>query len=285
MDLITLRHGGRDRRYRWYPAAARPAPTILFLHGTGGSAEWVESETGLAEAARPAGFHLAVPDALPVNPDQPQRFLTNPQRWNDGSAWPGNPEFRGFDDSDFLAAVLRNLPSHGADPRAVCVTGFSNGAGMTFRIAAEHPDLVAAIAPVSGLSWVDPPSLPKPIPTLYLIGDADPLVPLAGGPVQTPWGPEPTDRPSVYATLERWAAVIGCDGRPTSHTDGRNVLSLTYPARLPGAHLIAMIIPGQGHHWPGGAGLLNPRIAGAKGSAVDGNQLILDFFRSSVVTA
>ena len=58
-----------------------------------------------AAAAKPAGFALAVPDALAVDPDQPPRFLTNPQRWNDGSAWPGKPSFRGFDDSGFLAAV------------------------------------------------------------------------------------------------------------------------------------------------------------------------------------
>jgi polyhydroxybutyrate depolymerase len=279
VDLIILRHGGSDRRYRWYPATESPAPTILFLHGTGGSAEWVESETGLAEAAKEAGFALGVPDALAINPDQPPRFLTNPQRWNDGSAWQGDLNYKGENDSGFLAAVIRELPKRGADPKRVCVAGFSNGAGMTFRLAAEHPELVAAIAPVAGLKWVDPTDLPKPIPTIYLIGDADPLVPLGGGPVQTPWGQEVVNRPSVYSTLALWAAVNGCNPQPHEIMDGREVRFQFYEPRQPGARMHAVIIPGLGHHWPGGAGQMNPRIAGAKGSIIDGNEMVLEFFK------
>jgi polyhydroxybutyrate depolymerase len=279
MDLVTLRVAGRDRRYRWYPARTGPAPTVVFLHGTGGSAEWVESETGLAAAARPAGFALAVPDALPTDPSQPQRFVTNPQRWNDGSAWSGNPDYRGEDDSAFLAEVVRDAIGRGADPLRINVAGFSNGAGMTFRFTAEHSNLVAAVAPVAGLSWVNPPPFARPIPTCYLIGAADPLVPLAGGPVKTPWHPDPTDRPSVDSTLERWAEAVGCATFPHEVMDGRGVRTRVYEAHRPGARMEAVIIPGLGHHWPGGAGQMNPRLAGDKGSLLNGNEVILDFFR------
>src|SRR5262245_9433441 len=278
MELRTLFIAGRERRFRWYPGPGKSSPTILFLHGTGGSAEWVESETGLAAAARPAGFALAVPDALPTDPSQPPRFITNPQRWNDGSDWPGDPNYRGEDDSSFLAAVIRDLPALGADPRRVFISGFSNGAGMAFRLAAEQPELVAAIAPVAGLSWVGPITLSTPIPILYLIGDADPLVPLAGGPVQTPWSMEATNRPSVYSTLERWAGSNGCDPRPSRSTDGRGVIRLMYPPRQAGAEVQALIIPGLGHHWPGGAGQFNSRVAGGAQSVADGNELVLEFF-------
>src|SRR5262245_46626959 len=161
MELRTLFIAGRERRYRWYPGPGASVPTILFLHGTGGSAEWVESETGLSSAARPAGFALAVPDALPTDPSQPPRFITNPQRWNDGSEWAGDPNYRGEDDSSFLAALICELPGRGAEPRQLFVAGFSNGAGMAFRLTAEHPALVSAIAPVAGLSWVGPITLPK----------------------------------------------------------------------------------------------------------------------------
>jgi polyhydroxybutyrate depolymerase len=251
----------------------------LFLHGTGGSAEWVESETGLAEAVRSRGFALAVPDALPTNPNQPQRFLTNPQRWNDGSDWAGDPNYKGENDSEFLAALIRELPKRGADPKRVCVAGFSNGAGMTFRLAAEHPELVAGIAPVAGLSWVTPLYLPKPIPTIYMIGDADPLVPLLGGPVQTPWALEFVDRPSVFSMLERWAAATGCQPIPNERIDRLGIRFQNYDSRKPGAQMQAIIIPNLGHHWPGGAGQMNPRIAGSKGSVVVGNEIILEFFK------
>jgi polyhydroxybutyrate depolymerase len=280
MEIVTLSFAGRDRRYRWYPPAKSPGPAIVFLHGTGGSADWVESETGLAAAAKPGGFAFAVPDALPTNPDQPPRFVTNPQRWNDGSAWPGDPNYKGENDAGFLAALIRDLPGRGADSNRISVTGFSNGAGMTFRLAAEYPELVAAIAPVAGLSWVDPLPFDRPIPTLFLIGDADPLVPLSGGAVQTPWGPEVIDRPSVNSTLERWAAAVGCASFPHELMDGRGVRFQTYEPRRNGARMNAVIIPDLGHHWPGGAGQFNPRIAGQKGSVIDGNEMILEFFRT-----
>ena len=150
---------------------------------------------------------------------------------------------------------------------------------MAFRLAAEHPELVTAIAPVAGFCWVEPTVLPKPIPTLYLIGDADPLVPLAGGPVLTPWASEVTDRPSVYSTLERWAVMNGCQPHPNRSTDSRGVVRLTYPALKPGPEVSAVIIPGLGHHWPGGAGQFNPRVAGRAESVIDGNEFVLDFFR------
>ena len=69
---------------------------------------------------------------------------------------------------------------------AVFMTGFSNGAAMTFRFAAERPDDVAAIAAVSGYCpHVGPMS--RPVPTHFLIGSDDPLVPITGGEVVSPW--------------------------------------------------------------------------------------------------
>ncbi len=37
-----------------------------------------------------------------------------------------------------------------ADPKRVYVTGFSNGAGMAYKMACEKPDKVAAIGVVEG---------------------------------------------------------------------------------------------------------------------------------------
>lgn len=223
----------------------------MMLHGAGGSAEFAADETRWSHLADSAGFAVVYPEGIAVRPDRPPKFLTNPQEWNDGSG-------RGrHDDVGFLLAVLDHLGPL-IDPARVYLTGFSNGAGMTFRFAADHADRVAAIAPVAGYCRVADPRPVRPVPTFYLVGDADPLVPLDGGPARTPWG-KVEDRPAVAETLRRWEAAIG---RPPG--------SDRFPVR---------VIPGHGHHWPGGKALLGERLGGPASSAIDATAEIWEFVR------
>jgi polyhydroxybutyrate depolymerase len=229
-------------------------PVVLFLHGTGGTAAWAAADTGWPAAAERFGFLLALPDGLPPNPAKPPKFLTNPPRWNDGSTRPGDRLHADADDVEFLTAVLDHLvEAEGADLRRAFVCGFSNGAGMAFRLAAERADRVAAVAPVAGYCSATGRAS-RPVPAFYLVGDADPLVPLAGGPVRLPWGGTVV-RPAVSATLARWAEV---SGRPAA----------------------AEVVPGLGHHWPGGKGMLGEQLGGPVGGPVDGVGRVWAFFRS-----
>jgi polyhydroxybutyrate depolymerase len=274
-----------DRRYLLFRpdiaghlSAARPV--VIFLPGTGGTAEWAADEARLPAFAAANGFLLAVPEALPPDPTRPPKFLTNPPRWNDGSRAP-TPELQtDTDDSGFLAAVISDAIDRGpADPRRVYVAGFSNGAGMAFRLAAEHADRLAAVAPVAGyFAAAAQPS--RPVPTLYLIGTADPLIPLRGGEVRLPWGNRLLRRPPVAATLERWAAAIGCDTHSQLESDVNGVRVEVFPPQgQHGAEFRVVTVAGLGHHWPGGKGQLNPRIGGPPSDRIDANQLIWDFFR------
>jgi polyhydroxybutyrate depolymerase len=55
------------------------------------------------------------------------------------------------DDPDFVRALVDHARRRwGADPYRVYATGASNGAAMSYRLAAALPGVVAAIAPVSG---------------------------------------------------------------------------------------------------------------------------------------
>ena len=82
----------------------------------------------------------------------------------------------------FLDEVFADLiANRGADPHRLYLAGFSNGAGMTFRYVAEGRVPLTAIMAVAGHCWINPAPLARPVPTLYLIGDRDPLVPVQGG--------------------------------------------------------------------------------------------------------
>jgi polyhydroxybutyrate depolymerase len=153
------------------------------------------------------------------------------------------------DDVAFLSSLIEEL---GARP--VFVTGFSNGAAMAFRLALEQGQRLSAVAPVAGYCWLQPPVLSHGVPTFYLVGAADPLVLLEGGKVRSPWGWS-EERPPVSETIERWRHALG---------------ETAFEVH---------IIPGLGHHWPGGRGQLSSRLFGPALPGCSANELIWEFFR------
>ena len=55
------------------------------------------------------------------------------------------------DDVGFISALIEELVAdYQVDPSRVSVTGFSNGAMMTFRLACELSGKIAAAAPYAG---------------------------------------------------------------------------------------------------------------------------------------
>ena len=99
--------GEHCREYLLFPSVRPRSPLVMFLHGTGATAAWADDETGWSRLAALAGFVLAVPEALRPDPDSPPKFLTNPQRWNDGSPTAG-VDGQEVDDVAFLANVIED---------------------------------------------------------------------------------------------------------------------------------------------------------------------------------
>ncbi len=278
----ALRHDGRPRRYLVHrpPGSGEgaPLPAVVVLHGTGATAAWTLGETGWADKADREGFLVVLPDGLRPDLARPPHFVDNPQVWNDGSPKlvPNEPE---GDDVGFLDAILDALIGEGAaDPRRVYLTGFSNGAGMAFRLAAERSRRFAAVAAVAGHCWLPQPRPERPIPTLILAGGADPLCPVAGGEIVTPWEGRRVYRPPLEQTLRRWAAALGCPPGPPLERKDDGLRTLAFAGRQ-GTEFTVHVIPGLGHHWPGGRGQFNPKLAGPPRDRLLANDVIWDFFK------
>jgi polyhydroxybutyrate depolymerase len=277
MDELVMSVDGRERRATVYASSGPgPLPVVVLLHGTGGSGGWAVHETRWDEVAKRDSVLLVAPDATRPDPRVAPRFYTNPQVWNDGSNRPPVDRVRQVDDVAFIRALLDELPRRwNIDANRICVTGFSNGAGMTFRLGLELADRLAAIAPVAGHLSVAGPRPGRPVPAFYLIGTADPLIPMAGGKVRTPWTAE-SDKPAVSQTLARWAELMGLPPEPAMIMESNGVRRERWGDGL----LQAWSIEGLGHHWPGGRGELNKRIAGEPFDSVDATRVIWDFFRA-----
>lgn len=279
-EFVPLTVAGEPRRYLLHfpgPSTLR-RPAVLMLHGAGGSAVWARDESQLNPFADRHDFVVAYPEGLAVDPRRPSAFLKNPQVWNAG-AGPGLIVNRGPDDVAFLDAVLDDLMGRAnIDPQRVYLTGFSNGAAMTFRFAAERGQRLTAIAPLAGYC-PHVQSAVRAVPTLYMVGADDPLVPVAGGQVVSPWDGRIDQRPPLADSLARWATAIGLPPTPRLSSDADGIRIEEF-GDAPGAFR-CVTIPKLGHHWPGGLGRLKRSLAGKPSQAVSANEWIWEFFRAA----
>jgi polyhydroxybutyrate depolymerase len=252
-----------------------PAPIVFFFHGAGGSAEQAARTYGWVEKAKAEHFFVVFPDGLGVRPDEPGSFLLNPRIWRDERGTiPGIVQ-----DVDFFSSLLDKLEAVlPIDKRRVYVTGFSNGAGMTFTLGGHFSDRIAAIAPVASQSFVAVDHLARPLPVYYIVGTADPLIPFNGGSSAMPWGKSRTF-PPVQESADLWAKLDGCPAMAQTLSDRNGVRVLRYGPGQSGSEVIYTIVDGNGHHWPGSVEPLPQIISGPRLDPFSATDCIWDFFR------
>lgn len=273
----------RDREYLIYipPSCKtnRGCPVVLIFHGGGGSAKGILEETGWAEIADTEGFIAVFPEGTPPEPAKPASFLKNPQTWNDGSDRTSLSAVKqNAPDVAFVSAILADLKTkYSVDETRIYATGFSNGASMTFRIARELSQEIAAIAPVSGADWL-PDAIPaRPVPILYITGTADPLNPIEGGEIhlgQRSLGV----KPPIQETIDRWLKIHGYTNNSAVIYQDESTTGIAFgPEDSPG--VVLYTIEGHGHHWPGGNSALPKSIAGPNTAAINATDIIWEFFK------
>ena len=247
----TLFQEGIDRT--WHaevpPSAESHQPTalVVVLHGAGSEGPRYLDLQGWAEVARREGVLVVAPDALYPDQSRPARFRDNPRIWNSGKAKPGEARPQ-LDEAEFLRLIEDDLRRRGIiiDPSRRYLVGHSNGAALTWKLLAEEPERWTAGVSVAGGLVNLPPRNGPPRPLLAIFGDADPLVPLAGGEVGLLWGQTRTV-PPVLETLGCWASSEGLPMKPLSESGTDGVTRYGW-----GPLLSAIVVHGQGHEWPGG---------------------------------
>jgi len=171
--VLSIAAGGLERRYVVHVppdyASNTLWPVVIIFHGGGGTAKTAMRETGFAEKADQEGFLAVFPEATAPDPSLPGRFIGNPQTWNDGSKRKIGAVERNVADVEFVFAMIGDLKERfNADKRRIYVTGFSNGASMSFRIARELSPFIAAVAPVAGADWLYGKRPDRAVPLLYI---------------------------------------------------------------------------------------------------------------------
>jgi poly(3-hydroxybutyrate) depolymerase len=129
------------------------------------------------------------------------------------------------DDSGFLRWLITSLQSqYGVSAGHTFVSGMSSGGFMAHRVGTDLSDIVAAIAPVSGMIDIhpigqnfDPPQPTNPVSVFELHGDEDVEVPYCGGTGWF-WGKLHDDLPSSDDSINFWISANACAKRSTLQT-------------------------------------------------------------------
>ncbi|MBI5712565.1 MAG: prolyl oligopeptidase family serine peptidase, partial [Chloroflexi bacterium] len=158
-----------------------------------------------------------------------------------------------IDDTKFISALIdQMIATYTIDPKRVYVTGISNGGMMSYKLACELADKIAAIAPVAGALNVEcKPS--QPVSVIAFHGTDDQSVLYEGGvPKKQADSHERTDKSVAYA-VSFWVKQNGCGTTPQKTGKG-NIVSEIYSGCKNNTGVALYTIKGGGHAWPGGVG-------------------------------
>lgn len=157
----TVKVDGKDVKYVVYvPSSydpAKPMPTVVFLNGAGecGTDGWRQV------------YYLG--GAIMLNAEQWPFLVLFPQKQDVKHNWE--------DEEPMVMAILKKSGGeYNIDASRLYLTGLSQGGHGTWTIAAKHPDLFAAIAPICGWADEDVAKKVAKLPIWAFHGDADQAV-------------------------------------------------------------------------------------------------------------
>jgi polyhydroxybutyrate depolymerase len=249
LTLESVLVGGQLRWYRVFVPATVPArarlPVVVCFHGGGGNATQAFESYGVAEEAAKRGWMAVFPEGSGELGGSPFFKL---QTWN-ASDCCGFAAEKQIDDVGFFEKLVPDLAArYPADTGRIFLTGMSNGAMLSYRIAAERPGLIAGFAPVAGSLEFFPPQ--RAVPLLAIHGLLDTSVPFVGGYGSGISGAEFT---SQLDSVLPFHALNGAGPIQGPYVQGAAQI-FAAPGLSGGADTWYFLATDGGHSWPGTPG-------------------------------
>ena len=239
----SITHDGIQRDYILYIPelydGSSAVPLVLNFHGYGSNANEQMFYGDFRDIADTEGFLLVHPEGT--------TFIGN-QFWNVG--FPGISST--IDDVGFTEALIDELATlYTIDLERVYATGMSNGGFMSFLLACQLSEKIAAVASVTGSMTQDTfndCNAQLPTPVLQIHGTEDDVVLYNGNTLSIP----------IADVISYWVDYNNCETTPTTTTfpdidpsDGSTIEHSVYEDGDNGITTEHMKVIGGGHTWPG----------------------------------
>lgn len=209
-STVTLNINGKSRSFILHIPSNLPSgqavPVVLALHYLGGTSTDLQAGTKWDATADSNKFVVAYLQGV-------------------DNAWNTAGYNGSVDDVSFFKAVVDNISTKvRVAPNRIYMTGYSLGGGMSHKMACTQADYFAATHPFIFHFWnpqAGSCSPSRPIAVQEFAGKDDTLVKYEGGAVTV--AGVVVDFISAQKSFERWAAINGCTGAPTTVlTSGSN---------------------------------------------------------------
>lgn len=176
------------------------APLLVDMHGNGDDMYQQRWTSDFANISMEQGFIVAYPQG-------------HNNAWNHGSSLiPCSDDLRCSEEDDvgFILQVLETImQNHSIDESRIYVTGWSNGCGMTQRLAVQASEVFAAAGCMAMYRFAEVPSDYSPIPFMEVHGLLDEIVHYA---TTAPTGPVFGPEKGAVQNMESWAEINDCQG-------------------------------------------------------------------------
>jgi polyhydroxybutyrate depolymerase len=227
------------RKFRLYVptiyTGSQSVPLILNLHGYTSNSSQQQLYSNFMPIADTANFLMVYPDG---------KAPAGNQYWNAGFGGTEN-------DVLFMSDLIDSLKlSYNIDLNSVYSCGMSNGGIMSYYLACNLPNRIAAIASVTGSmlnTWFTcAPS--RPFPVMEIHGTADGTVNYFGDATFAP----------IDSVVKKWSTHDNCNSSLTtfsvpniSTSDNSNVVHYVYSGGTSGSSVELYKVYGGSHSWPG----------------------------------
>lgn len=255
-----------ERRYILCTSARQEGQgLVVALHARPSSAEEMQEGTELHRIAAEHGLAVVYPQGVDA-------------RWGDDT-FTSSDRPAGDEDVVFLDGLIAKLREDTRiDDEPIGVVGFSNGASMALRYAAERPGDVGAVVAVAGQLPRDPAVRPSGrVPLLDVHGTADAITPFDTGVPETP-GRGPRDLTPTLSAPDTVAAFLSMAVGAVDHkgpvevdpdpADGTRIRTERWVDGEGTVAVLRAVIDG-GHTWPSARGQFSGGGFGAISQDID----------------
>lgn len=240
-------------------------PLVVAMHGGFGSGPQLETQSQLSVKADESDFIVVYPEGVP----SPLNIRT----WNAGGCC-GYSMNNDIDDVGFISDLIDSLTNELAiDTDRIYATGMSNGAFMSYRLACEIPERIAAIAPVAGTMNVDQCEPSRAVPIIHFHSFQDSNVPYLGGIGD---GVSSHYNPPIDSVQNAWAIKNNCNIINDTLYSGSDYTHIRWSDCACLYEQQFYITTDGGHSWPGG---MQSPIGDPPSAFINADDLMWDFFQ------
>jgi len=235
---------------------------IIALHGGTGSPKNIEDQSQLSVLSDSEGFLVCYPEGYK-------------RTWNAGGCC-GKAVKNNIDDVAFISALIDELiTTYQVDSKRVYVTGMSNGGFMTYKLACELSNKIAAIAPVAATMNVENCTPNNAVSVIHFHSYLDESVPYLGGVGN---GISDHYNPPLDSILNVWNTLNNCTAPNVEVYSGTDYSLLSWSSCADSTEINLYMTNDGGHSWPMGG---KPRKkADDPSQFINASQLMWTFFKN-----